>query len=324
MEIIFLGTSSGTPTKARNVSATVLKRRNQKTWCLVDCGEGTQHQVLRTRLTLNHLSAIMITHVHGDHCFGLPGLLASASMAGRKDPIVVIAPIAIKKLIESAQQITETYLTFKVNFIAVETLVEPVNIGDFWVTTLPLSHRVPCYAYGFVEKQIEHALNTEKLTKEGIAAGPAWGQLQSGQDVVLPDGYVLKSEHYILPKRMPRKVVVGGDNDRPELLHDFVKDSNVLIHESTYTEEISVKVGAGPQHSSAKQVAQFATQVALNNLILTHFSARYQYGRNQDASIHEIEDEANRYYQGHLFLANDFDCFHLSVDGSLNLVDSTE
>jgi len=113
MEIVFLGTSSGVPTKTRNVSATVVKRQDKKAWFLVDCGEGTQHQILHTKLALNHLSAIFITHVHGDHCFGLPGLLASASMSGRTEPITVIAPTEIKSFILSSQKVSDTFLTFE-------------------------------------------------------------------------------------------------------------------------------------------------------------------------------------------------------------------
>ncbi|WP_089730915.1 MBL fold metallo-hydrolase [Modicisalibacter muralis] len=92
MEIIFLGTSAGVPTQARNVSATAVKKRNAKGWYLVDCGEGTQQRVLHTKLSLNRLEAILITHTHGDHCYGLPGLLASASMAGRERSLTIAAP----------------------------------------------------------------------------------------------------------------------------------------------------------------------------------------------------------------------------------------
>ena len=119
---MFLGTSSGTPTKQRNVSAIAIKKANAKSWHLIDCGEGTQHQILHTHLSLNTLSSISITHIHGDHCYGLPGLLASAAMAGRTDPLLIIAPQGIQRFIETTCQLTELQLPYKINFLAVETM----------------------------------------------------------------------------------------------------------------------------------------------------------------------------------------------------------
>ena len=122
MELIFLGTSSGTPTKSRNVSAVAVKKQNNKRWYLIDCGEGTQHQILRTKLSLLHLSVICITHIHGDHCYGLPGLLASASMDGRKELLTVIAPEGVRLFLNSIIKTTQLELSFKVNFIKPEEI----------------------------------------------------------------------------------------------------------------------------------------------------------------------------------------------------------
>ena len=319
MEIIFLGTSSGTPTKQRNVSGIAVKTRSQKQWYLIDCGEGTQHQILHTTLALSQLSAILITHVHGDHCFGLPGLLASAALAGRKEPITIIAPLQIKELIATTQKLTDTFLTFEVIFIDVETTGGDVDLGDLSMSAHGLSHRVPSYAYQFTEKSTERNLDTQKLKQVGIKPGPIWGRLQNGEDVRLPSGELILCKDYLLPGRKPRKIIVGGDNDSPELLKQAVNGADVLVHESTFTEAISVKVGKGPQHSSAKQISEFAAQVGLKNLILTHFSARFQYGTNKESSINEVEDEAKLYYQGNLYLANDFDRFYLDKNGVVSL-----
>ncbi len=318
MEIITLGTSSGTPTKFRNVSATAVKLTGKKSWVLIDCGEGTQHQLLHTPLALNHLSAIMITHVHGDHIFGLPGLLASASMAGRQAPITIVAPEPVADWLKSCQQVSETYLSYEINFIDVESIDKPQMLNKLLIMPQALSHRVPSYAYIVTETQLEKRLDTQKLTEHNIPPGPLWGQIQNGQDVTLPNGKVIHYESYLLAPRKPRKIIIGGDNDRPELLSAVIEDTDVLIHEATYTDAISAKVGPGPQHSSAKLVASFAENNHLRNLVLTHFSARYQYGSKADANISEIEDEAKQFYSGQLYLANDFDHFSLDTDGRLN------
>ncbi len=313
MEFIFLGTSSGTPTKTRNVSGIAIKKANSKSWYLVDCGEGTQHQILHTKLSLNSLKVIFITHVHGDHCYGLPGLLASATMLGRTAPLIIIGPSAIKEFVETIQQITQMRLSYEINFINVETVSELIDVKQFDIEIIALSHRVVSFAYKFIEKNIQTKLNIDKLKQDGIEAGATWGHLQKGKDVLLPNGTKLKSKDYLLEITKPRKVIVSGDNDNPSLLTEAAKQANVLIHEATYTEYVAEKVGKIPQHSDAKRVAKFANHISIPNLILTHFSPRYQ----DNGSIKEIENEARNFYEGNLFLAHDFDHFYLKVDGSL-------
>src|SRR5690606_1143405 len=181
MKLVFLGTSAGTPTKQRNVTALALEHLEAKAWYLFDCGEGTQHQLLRTRHSPIKLRAIFITHVHGDHTFGLPGLLASASMAGRTEPLAIIAPAPVKTFIGSAISTTQSSLGYELQFFA-------VSDGSFcWeddavkVTTAELSHRVPCFAYVLTEKHLEKTLLIDKLLADGITAGPAWGELHKGR-----------------------------------------------------------------------------------------------------------------------------------------------
>jgi ribonuclease Z len=172
MQIISLGTSSGTPTKARNVSATALKMAGAKSWVLVDCGEGTQQQLLQTPLSLGRLDCILITHVHGDHTFGLPGLLASASLSGRKKPLRIIGPAVLESWLKNCQDMSETYLSYDIDFIDVATVKKTLVLKHFNVDIHPLSHRVPSYAYSFTEALVEQKIDTQKLTADGIPAGP--------------------------------------------------------------------------------------------------------------------------------------------------------
>lgn len=321
MELIFLGTSSGTPTKSRNVSAVAIKKQNNKSWYLIDCGEGTQQQILRTKLSLLHLSVICITHIHGDHCYGLPGLLASASMDGRKELLTIIAPEGVKLFLDSISNATQLELSFEVIFINPEEQKNTLNLGDFDVGITELSHRCPSYAYSFIEANIKATLNKEKLLSEGIEPGPAWGKLQQGEDASLEGGRILKSDDFLEQTREPRSIVVCGDNDTPELLNKIMYKPDVVVHEATYTEQVLNQVGSKPQHSSAKQVAEFGQQNQIKNMVLTHFSARYGYSENKSPSINDIKDEALRFYSGNLFLANDFDVYHLDKQGALYLAE---
>lgn len=318
MEIIFLGTSAGTPTKTRNVSGTVLKMASAKPWYLVDCGEGTQHQILHTNLSLLHLQAIFITHIHGDHCYGLPGLLASAAMLGRTTPLTIVAPASINKLITCIQTYSQLTLPYELNFFAIENINEKVELNDFYVDVIELSHGVPSFAFCFVEKNIDPKLDAHKLEKEGITQGPIWGTLQQGRDVTLPNGKTLISDNYFLEKRSPRKVIISGDNDNPSLLTDCSLQADVVIHEATYTDAVAEKVGKEFKHCTAGRIAKFAADSAVKNLILTHFSPRYQIDAKDGCSITDIETEAKSFYKGNLFLANDFDTYYLGIDGKVN------
>nr|WP_299244936.1 ribonuclease Z [uncultured Halomonas sp.] len=317
MDILFLGTSAGVPTKARNVTAAAIKKATGKSWVLVDCGEGTQQQVLRTPLSLIQLSTILITHMHGDHCYGLPGLLSSASMMGRQAPLTIVGPQPIKAFLDAVQATTGLHLTYPIEFIDVESLTDPFTLPDFMIEAAALSHGVASYAYAFIEKDIERKLDPKRLETLGVESGPDWGRLHRGEDVVLQNGTRITSDEVLLPGRRPRKVVVAGDNDTPGVLEHFCEGADVLVHEATYTRDVVERLGTNNRHSTAGDVASFAQRIDVANLVLTHFSPRYQYDRRASPLIADIENEACHHYQGRLFLANDFAHYQLSREGEL-------
>lgn len=318
MELLFLGTSSGTPTRSRNVSGLALREDAGKGWYLIDCGEGTQHQVLRTPLSLSALRAIFITHVHGDHCFGLPGLLASAALQGRKAPLEIIAPEGVESWLKATFAISHTYLPYPLVFHAVEH-IRDWRSPQVWVRAAPLSHRSPSYAYRFEEARPDTTLDINRLEQEAIPRGPLWGQLARGVDAE-HDGRVLHSADYLLPSRPPRVIVVGGDNDTPALLADACQGAQVLVHEATYSQTDLNDVRCSHGHSTALAVAAFAQRSEVPNLVLTHFSARYQSHPGRGACIHALYDEAKAHYQGTLFLAEDFLRLRLDKEGVLRRV----
>lgn len=322
MELLFLGTSSGTPTRTRNVTALALIEDQSSAWSLVDCGEGTQHRLLRTPLSVRDLQAIFITHVHGDHCYGLPGLLASAGLGGRQAPLRVVAPEGIEEWLRSTQALTQLHLPFALEFIRTESLQGPhtgLRVGRSVVDAIGLSHRVPSYAYAFTEASVEPVLDTRKLLAEGVPQGPLWGRLKKGLEVQ-HHGRTLRPANYLSHPHAPRKIIIGGDNDRPELLAAASQGCQVLVHEATYTADVAAKVGPGVGHSCARRVAAFAQSAGLPNLVLTHFSPRYQSGAQAGPSIEDIRVEAAGAYGGQLVLAEDFARYRLDRTGRLEQV----
>lgn len=325
MEFTFLGTSSGTPTKSRNVSGVAVGLRDAKKWCLVDCGEGTQHQLLRTRYSLNNLQAIFISHVHGDHCFGLPGLLASAGMAGRTDSLKIVCPNGVINFMAAIVSETQTHFPYPIEFIDIETIGSTAEFDGMSVDVIALSHRVPSFGFRFESaSKVQKKLNTKKLLEENIPKGELWGRIQKGENISLDDGSLVIGRDFLLDSEPPIKIIICGDNDSPELLEPYMSGVSVVVHEATYTEDIAIKVGKGPMHSYAKLVAQFAQRVALKNLILTHFSPRYIEGVERSPNISDIENEAKSAYRGHVYLANDFDCYQVSSKGEVTVLSAAK
>ncbi|MFC6672338.1 MBL fold metallo-hydrolase [Marinobacterium aestuariivivens] len=317
MQLIFLGTSSGTPTRRRNVSGLALSLRGGRDWILVDCGEGTQHRLLRTPLSTQRLQAICISHVHGDHCYGLPGLLASAQLNGRTAPLSLIGPASLWDYLQGVIASTALHLDFPLHFLDVDRVPAGLEIGGFGISAWPLSHRVPSFAFRFVEASVPLRLLSGRLERDGIPRGPLWGALQRGESVQLPDGLCVDGADYTRPAWRARSVVVGGDNDCPDLLGEACSDADLLVHEATYDEEIRVRIGPEPMHSSAARVAAFAERRGLPHLVLTHFSPRYQKGGGRGLPLARLEQEARERYSGDLWLAEDYDCFELDRNGRL-------
>jgi len=201
-------------------------------------------------------------------------------------------------------------------FVVIEENELSIERKEFSVEILKLSHRVPSWGYLFIEKKIESQLNIKKLKEDNIPVGKAWGMVQRGEDALLDDGRKIEANDYQLESRKARKVAVSGDND-DATIWNAVDGLDLLVHEATFTDDIAQKIGKAVGHSSAKEVAEFAREYALENLILTHFSSRYHGDKTKTSSIQEIEDEAKNFYDKNLFLANDFEIYSLDKQSNL-------
>jgi ribonuclease Z len=314
MELIFFGTSAGAPTRTRNTSAVAVKMEKGRGWNLVDAGEGTLHRIMSSKLALNGLDAIFITHLHGDHIFGLPGILYQMSQDGRGKAIKVVGPAELKSFID----IAVPRLKYDIDFIAVEDTSLVHESKSFTITRTVLSHRLDCFGYKFTEKKVTRDLIKEKLIEDNIQPEPFWGYIHKEIDFhIVSDRREITASEYLTPEREPRSIFVSGDNDNPGLLAEACKDVNILVHESTYLHEDLNDHRKTFGHSSSKMVAEFAESIKLPHLIMTHFSPKYKL--KGKSSVEQMKNEAEQVYNGNVCTANDLDVFRLTPRGYLLL-----
>lgn len=200
MEFVFLGTGAGVPSKGRNVSAIALQLLEERgqTW-LFDCGEATQHQILHTSVRPRRIEKIFITHLHGDHIFGLPGLLGSRSFQGGTTPLTVYGPKGIKQFIEVALSVSTTHVKYPLEIVEITEEGTVFEDNEFHVETKRLSHGIECFGYRIIEKDIQGALLVDKLLEMGVKPGPLFKRLKDGEVVELENGAILNGKDFIGP-----------------------------------------------------------------------------------------------------------------------------
>lgn len=270
MEIIFLGTSSAIPTNNRNHSAIALKAFGEI--ILFDCGEGTQRQMTRARLSPMKIDRIFVTHFHGDHILGIPGLIQSMAFRGRKDPLEIYGPPGICELLDNMKNLGYFALSFN---IVVHEITEGLVLDEeeFKISTMLMKHSVANYAYCVEEKRSPKFIK-EKALKLGIKPGPAYGKLQKGLPVIIGEK-IIKPEAVLGDKRKGRKLVYSGDTLACEKMVDFSKGADILIHESTFNNSHKDKAYE-TGHSTAEMAAEIAKKAGVTKLVITHISTRYK------------------------------------------------
>lgn len=290
MELQFLGTGAGVPAKHRNVSSIALKLLDERNavW-LFDCGEGTQLQILKSTIRPRKIEKIFITHLHGDHIFGLPGLLSSRSFQGGNEKLEIYGPVGIAEFIRTALKVSQTRLSYELKFIEIK---EGVVFSDkqFTVSCKPLDHGIASFGYRIVETDHEGELQVDKLAALNIPSGPIYGKIKRGESVELPDGQVINGKDFVGEKKLGRTVTILGDTRKTPNSVALAENATVLVHESTFNKD-EAKMAKAYYHSTSHQAAQVALEAKVEKLILTHISARYLTG-----DIIQLENEAKEIF----------------------------
>lgn len=275
MELLFLGTSAGVPTRQRNVTAMLLDLQHPThagLW-LFDCGEGTQHQLLETAYHPGKLDKIFITHLHGDHLFGLPGLLCSRSMAGNARPLTLYGPAGIREFVDTTLRLSGSWTDYPLEIVEIgEGIV--LDDGLYRVTALPLNHPVECYGYRIEEPDKPGALDAAALVAEGIVPGPLFQRLKRGETVTMEDGRVINGQDYLSAPLPGKKLAIFGDTAPCPAAHLLAENVDLLVHEATLETAMEEKANSRG-HSSTRQAAQLARQAGVKKLMVTHVSSRY-------------------------------------------------
>ncbi|WP_042161882.1 ribonuclease Z [Paenibacillus gorillae] len=304
MDIWFLGTGAGRPMKERNVTSIALRlpEPDCALW-LFDAGEATQHQFMRTPLKLNKLEALFVTHLHGDHTFGIPGLLSTRSYVGGNGPMKVFGPPGIKELVDTSLRLSGTRLDYEIAYTEIE---EGIIFEDerFVVEARALEHRLPCFGYRITERDRPGKLQVEKLKKLGVPEGPLYGFLKKGQDVSLPDGTVVHAADVAGTPIKGRIVTILGDTKPCENTVILGRDADLLVHEATFADGQQEKAHLYG-HSTTVEAAEAARAAGARQLVMTHFSTRFT-----SDQIPALEQEAQAIFPESIAA---FDLYHTSI-----------
>ena len=272
MHITFLGTGGSIPTATRGLSAVAIKRKNEL--LMFDCGEGTQQQMTQAGVGFHRTAKIFVTHMHGDHVLGLPGLLQTMSLLGRTNELQIYGPAGIKDFVEAINQTVRYTLTFPVTVSETESGLV-CEEKEYTVHATRSNHMDPSLSYALTEKPRPGRFNTKKAKKLGIQKGPLWSKLQSGEAVKLPNGKTVEPKMVLGEARHGRKIVYTGDTGPSEALIELAQNADLLIHEATFEDEMHQRA-MEDGHSTPTIAAKTAKEAHVKRLVLTHISARYK------------------------------------------------
>lgn len=282
-EVTILGSSSATPIFNRNPTAQLLNC-NEKFY-LIDCAEGTQQQLIKFGLKASKIDYIFISHLHGDHYFGLIGLLSSLHLNGRIKPLQIFCPKALQEILELQFKHSDTHLKYELIYTFTDATKAEVIFenNDVTVETIVLNHRIPCTGFKFTEKKRLRKLLIDKLEQDQVPV-ELYPLLKRGVDLDLPNGDVIKNLDYTTDSAEPKSYAYCSDTLRNEVYFETIKGCDTLYHEATFLHEM-LERAKETHHTTALQAAEVAKLVGAKHLLIGHFSSRYK-------TLVELLDEA--------------------------------
>lgn len=273
LQIIFLGTAASIPTISRALSSVVVERKGEV--LMFDCGEGVQRQMIRAGVGFHRKMKILITHMHGDHVLGLPGLMQTMSLLDRQRELEIYGPVGIKAFVKAIEKTVQFVLTFPVEIHEVRKEGIVCKEKEYQVQAAKTSHVVSSWAYALIEKPRPGRFSPRKAEALGVPEGPLWAKLQHGEKVKTPKGKLVKPEQVLGTARPGRKIAYSGDTRPTENLAQLAQKADLLIHEATFEDELLEKA-MEDGHSTPSQAATIANKAHARRLVLTHVSSRYK------------------------------------------------
>ncbi len=285
-EVQILGCGSATPTLNHHPTSQVLRIREKL--FMVDCGEGTQLQMRKYKVNFSRLSHIFISHLHGDHCFGLIGLISTLDLLGRTGDVFLHAEPALKSILQPQIDFFAPHLSFQVHYEDFNPRTSSVIYDDrsLKVTTIPLVHRIPCAGFLFEEKQTSAHILPEMIKFHQIPIKNI-AEIKNGADFVTPEGAIIPNRYLTRPSEQAKRYAYCSDTAYSEKIIPLIEGVDLLFHESTFMEE-DVRKAEKTNHSTAKQAATIAQKAQVKELMLGHYSARYNHLEPLLAEAREI------------------------------------
>jgi ribonuclease Z len=270
--VTFLGTAGSVPTPSRSLPAVLVQRKNE--YFMFDCGEGTQKQMIIAKQGFHKKTKIFISHMHGDHVLGLPGLLQTMALMNRQRPLEIYGPQGTKRFLEAMQETLQFVLTFQVEVNEINNPGIVCDEEEYVVEAVNSNHVTQSWAFALVEKSRPGKFYPEKARALGIPEGESWSKLQHGEQIKLTNQNAVYPSQVMGSPRSGRKIVYTGDTRPFDGFEKFASEADLLIHEATFDDSLAEKA-LEDGHSTPSQAAQEALKANVKRLILTHISARY-------------------------------------------------
>lgn len=300
MKLTILGCYSATPRISAHTTAQVLESRGHT--FLIDCGEGTQMELRKRKVKFNQIKHIFISHLHGDHCFGLIGLISTFRLLNREADLHIYGPKGIKELVMFQLKLSKSWIDFKLIFHELKALKSELIFEDdkIVVYTIPLDHRVYANGFLFKEKPFDRKLLVDEAEAKNIDVA-YYRKLKQGDDVINNDGELISNAEVTTEGIRPKSYAFCSDTAYNEAIVPLIKNVDVLYHESTFL-EVHADLCAKTKHSTAKQAAKIAKKAEVGTLILGHYSSRYTDLENFKTEAQALFDRVELAEDGRIFL----------------------